>query len=473
MFELFIHSPVKMSILIAFFVGSLVYVLMNIKNPKKLYYLTMFYIPLSFKSLSGSLVVYLILFLYIFSLSHKEKINNFSTNATDKILVGLIFLASLFSLTTADINSIFYFSQGRVRLAPDFLDIITFLSCIAIYSMTKKYIRTREDLYRLIKLMVISASIASLAGYLQIINPENTYIFKYIVLGEDRLWAGRVAATMQGYEFLAEYTAIMILLTLILIFHTRKPKIRYAYVILIINFIIILTLTQVRGIYIALALTVVYMIFLMLALGRLKSSFKLILYSTTAIFLLVASILTIDAVKPDAGFVDRFTELKDLDISKGQYATRTGAWEWAGQIISHMSTGELLIGAGRKYLHTGKGDRMVSSWPHSLYLSYIMRDGYIGLFIFLIFLLWLYKQSLNSITRAKKMRDNKLFIIAIILNFILVLFIIDEAKIEFIRHDRSQNITWLLFGIIVAFSLIVKNEYRTMRLKRQQSNKPT
>ena len=72
---------------------------------------------------------------------------------------------------------------------------------------------------------------------------------------------------------------------------------------------------------------------------------------------------------------------------------------------------------------------------------------------------------------AKNQRDNELLIIAIIINCILVLFIIDEVKIEFIRHDRSQNITWLLFGMIAAFSMIVKNEYRNRLSKQAQKDK--
>lgn len=472
MYELIAHDVLKAGIFFLFLLIAVAYIFVNLNNSKKLYFAIVFYIPISFKTLSGSLVVYLIILLYLLDLLTSKggsRNRTVKEGITDKILLGAILVFTMLSLVNTDNASVFFFDRGRIRLSLEYLDIIVFISSIMIYTMTKKHIQSKDDVYKLFKTIILSASLASIAGYLQIINPENTYIFKYIVIGENLIWANRVAATMQGYEYLAEYTAIVLSMCVIILMRQQTTRKRALYLILLINLIIIMTMTQVRGIYIALALSTIYLISLMLMQGKVGTSLKLLSFSLATIAVLVATVVTIDVIKPGAGFVDRFSKM-EIDVKKGEYATRTQVWAWGANTIAGMDLAETLVGAGHKYLKYETITGSQSSWPHSLYLSYIMRDGFLGLGIFLLFILWLYKQSLGAITQSKRLGDKELYLIAIALNFILVLFIIDETKIEFIRHDRSQNITWLIFGIIVAFSHIVKGEYMNAIGKRRQES---
>ena len=470
MIEYINHNAVKMIIFFLLFSGGLFFIAINNNNPKRLLFFLIFYIPLSFKSASGTLSLYLIFFIYL--LSFRTQIRTQSTDSQnsmvsiDTILIISILIATVFSIfNTGDLNFI-YFDERKIRIEPDCLTIIIMFSNLALYFMVKKFIANKEDIIKIIKYMVISGSIASLAGYLQLISPDNTLLFKYIVISNNPAWATRIAATMQGYEMLAEYTAILIVLSFLLLFLSQKKLSRIAYSALILNFFIIMTLTQTRGIYIAVAISIVYLIFLFFITGKLKAGLKFSTGSVAIIVILIISIIFIDQLRPDRSFIERFERFGEVDVKQGKFASRTSAWEYGYQMIHQMSLSEKLLGAGNKYLGGEKKGIRTGGWPHCLYFSYVIRDGFIGMGLLLLLFAWLYKASLNGIFHEKSLHDKELTLIALCLHLAFIIFIIDEAKIEFIRSDRAQSIFWVIFGLIAACSSLVnKNLSKKSKLK--------
>ncbi len=437
---------------------SIFYFALNVNRPKRLYCAAVFYIPLSFRSLSGSLSMYLIVFLFlILTFFHRGGTSNPQEGSSDTVLIYLLLIVS--ALSALSLPPIFNSGYGRIRLSGDYLSVLTMFSCVGVYQMAKRFVSTRQDLIRLLKVMVFSGSIATLAGYLQLINPANTLIFKYIVIAENVKWAKRIAATMPGYELLSEYTVLMILFSYVLILDAKSRKGKLLFGFLILNFLAILPLTQTRGIYVAIALGLVYLIALMFLMGRIGASIKAFICSFAVIALLVGTIFAIDILRPDSQFVERLKpENIHINIGKGKFDTRTPAWLYGVELIKSTSAMEKIIGTGYKYFGKGKGKMKVTGWPHSLYLSYILRDGFLGLFVLLTFFTWLYYRSIKSMLLSKTLEDTFWLEVSTILHVGLIIFFVNEMKIEFIRHDRSQNIIWLFFAVIAVTSAMIRRE---------------
>ena len=426
------------------------------KEPQKIYFALVFYIPLSLKSSFGSLSIYLFISFYLLVLLfYPSSIRKNSVHPIEfLVLLLVVFSVSLSLITTPNF---FFKDAGKLRISKDLLSIIIMISNVAIYHLSKIFLRTKFDFITFFKVTVLGGGIASLAGYMQAFEYENNPFFKYIAFSQNTKWGStRVAATMQGYEFLAEYTVILIGFCTILFLVERKRFTRLIYALSIINFILLLTLTQVRGIYVAFALALLYLIILLFFNGKFGTMMKVAFFSCLTFILLLSSILIIDQFRPDTRFIDRIVKLQNIDVKEGSLDTRSGVWDYGLQVFQSMSLSEKFIGSGHKHLAPDKQNR--GKWPHCLYLSYPIRDGVIGFFFFLLFLLIVYKNSLVGVIRSYKLVDKNLYMIALILHLLFVIILIDELKIEFIRLGRSQNIVWLFWGTIMAYSSYLKNE---------------
>ncbi len=450
-------SPYKvLAFCIIFLLGGLVFLLWA-RKPQKLFFALVFYIPLSFKTGFGSLSLYFVIFFYLWVLVFTPpRLKTDTLQLFERLLLSLLVIASALSLISSP--NFFYYHLGKIRMSHDLLSVITMFSNFAIYHLARIFLKTKRDFLTLFKIMVTSGSIASIAGYLQTINPDKLYFFKYTVISTSERWVNRIAATMPGYEFLAEYTAILILMSMVLFLTTKKYTLRVLSLSALANFVLIMTLTQVRGIYVATALALIYLMLLLFLVGRFGSVIKIAVSSVFMLIVLITSILVIDHVRPETDFMGRFEKLKAVDIKKGELDTRSSVLSTAQQAFDQMSAYELVFGSGHKYL-LPEGS-LKGSWPHCLYLSYPIRDGMFGLALLLLFLAMAYKRSLYGIIARKKLPEHTLYLIAVGLHLAFMIVLIDEIKIEFIRVDRSQNIIWLLWGTIMAYAVYLRKLVR-------------
>lgn len=461
MIEYINDNPLKMIVFFILLSLGIIYLSIKLRQLKTIFFILVFYIPLSFKSAAGCLAMYMAIIICLLSLIFDSQEKRIEYSFIEKVLIILLLITSFLSFININDIAPFYNDRGKLRLSREYWVILTMLSNIALYYLTKKYIKTKEDVLTILKIMVISATIASIAGYIQWLCPGHDFIFKYIVIADNPVWQRRIAATMQGYEMLAEYTAIIIIFISILYLLEKKKFYKLFYIVLMLNAFVIMTLTQTRGIYISIAISILYLIGLLSLTGKIKLSIKYMIGSILIFAILITLIFFIDRIRPESHFVERFLRLKKtVNIHKKQYGSRTGAWLWGIQIISKMSPLEKMFGSGYKHFPTSKSKtyRGIKGWPHCLYLSYMIRDGFLGLSVLLLFLFWLYTKSIIPFLKYKKLQDKDLFIIGAGLHLGLIIFLIDEMKIEFIRSDRSQNIYWVFFGLIVVVASLIKRD---------------
>ncbi len=461
MIEYINNNPLKMIVFFILLSGGIIYLSLKLKQLKNIFFILVFYIPLSFASGAGCLAMHMAIIIFLLSLIFDPQEKKIEYSFFEKVLIILLLITPILSFINIDDIAPFFNDRGKLRLSKEYWVVLSMLSNIALYYLTKKYVNTKEDVLKILKIMAISATIASIAGYIQWLCPGHDFIFKYIVISDNPVWQRRVAATMQGYEMLAEYTAIIIIFLGILCFLEKKKFYKLFYIALILNAFIIMTLTQTRGIYISIAISILYLICLLFLTGKINLSIKYMIGSLLVFATLIALIFLIDRIRPESHFVERFLRFKEtVNIHKKYFGSRTGAWMWGIQIISKMSPLEKMFGSGCKHFPISKSKIYGENkgWPHCLYLSYIIRDGFVGLSVFLLFLFWLYTKSIIPFLNYKKLKDKELFIIGAGLHWGLIIFLIDEIKIEFIRSDRSQNIYWVFFGLIVVGASLIKRD---------------
>jgi hypothetical protein len=458
MLELLDAVPYKIIAVFITFMLLMSYFMVNFNNKKYLLMLVVFYIPISFVTQSGSTAVYLSIALWLMSFLDIGERFSLAVRPYlyERISIVAILLLSVVTFFTSKDSGIVYYVGDKIRLTNDFLMVVAMLSNFALFSMLIKYIDNIEDLISIIRYIVLSGFIGSMVSYLQL--ADISAIVKYIVVAENPVWSTRVAGTMPGYECLSEYIAILCVFSFILIYFTKNNMERFFYYIIIINFMVVLVLTQTRGIFIAGILAILYTFGLLCVLGRIRAVAKYAIISLFSCLIIFGIIITSDKIrKSDTTFMDRIIELKDINIQKGEYGTRTGSWRWGHITIGRMKLPELLFGSGYKYFMESLKTEGYMGWPHCLYYSYIIRNGIISFMVFALLLIVLYWKSLMSIVCSMRLNNNGLFFLAICLHFILVLFIINEAKIEFIRHDRSENTTWVFLSIIAIGSSIIRS----------------
>ena len=247
----------------------------------------------------------------------------------------------------------------------------------------------------------------------------------------------RVGSSFQDYELLSEYCALNALLVLFLLLRAETMLHRLAYGALLSLVLFVLFATVTRGSVVALAAGVVYLIWIV----RRRLSFVTLVTVGVA---MVVGFLSMNY------YVANFTRSGNLMTRLAgstkfvgvMPADRAGIWMQAwGRIFEHP-----FIGHGPYY--SAISGLRTYLWPHNLYLFVANNVGFIGLGIFLS-LLW-------TLLRISRPRTDDLrhgdFIHSymIIAHVQMVVFLIDETKIEFMRNGNYQFQVWLMFALITA-----------------------
>jgi O-antigen ligase len=121
---------------------------------------------------------------------------------------------------------------------------------------------------------------------------------------------------------------------------------------------------------------------------------------------------------------------------------RAAAWMGAwSRSLEHP-----FIGHGPYY--SGMSGTRSYLWPHCLYLFIANNIGFIGLGIFLWLLgtlLWMSRPRTDDLRHGDFMHGYM-----IIARIQMVVFLIDEIKIEFMRNGNYEFQIWLMFALLTA-----------------------
>ena len=320
-----------------------------------------------------------------------------------------------------------------------------FGACIVMYYLIINCVRTQRDLERLHQAQLLTAICVFAVAAWEARNAGKVLIPGLLdfssTSGHDfNTRDVRVGASFRDYELLSEYCGLMFLLIVFQLVRAAT-KFRFWLLTAICLFSVYTMFTTVtRGVIIALLVALPYIFFM---IRRRLNPVKFMTAVTVILVLFFAMNFTVSKFTNSG---DMFERLGTTKVVHGFVPeARAGAWTNAW----NRSFVHPLIGQGPYY---GPIEGYELWWPHNVYLFYANLVGYPGLGFFLMILFGLAVQLRPVVDdlRHESYADAYL----IIAGAQMIMFVLNELKIDYLRNPIYQFQVWQLFATWTAAYLI-------------------
>jgi len=196
--------------------------------------------------------------------------------------------------------------------------------------------------------------------------------------------------------------------------------------------LLILILTQTRGVIISLILSIIISIFIIRIISNqriIKNKYK---------YYMILSILIILIIMPFCG-LNILKHSRFTSVLSGKDPSINARIDSIYQSIGDFAENPIF----------GKG--IEKAYPHNIFLDILIEEGIIGIVIFILFLIYYFKMSLSYLHKTKQNYHLFYFI------FIITIMLLIEAQFSF----RLDGHKWLFMFIALNINLINKNENTT------------
>jgi len=173
----------------------------------------------------------------------------------------------------------------------------------------------------------------------------------------------------------------------------------------------------------------------------------MVVFGTAGAFVLSAVVFSVIQVTHVANLFTRFSETTFVN---GVPDSRVGAWGEAWErFLTHP-----IIGGGPFYSTTSGME--LQYWPHNLYLYVANCFGLVGLAAF-VWMLWrIWRRSAPGTDSFSDPSYARAYLLAARVQ--MIVFLIDQVKIEYLRNWVYQFQIWVMFSSIVAASMVIQRE---------------
>jgi hypothetical protein len=350
------------------------------------------------------------------------------------------------------IISFYNFQGGPEIIRSGIVHTLNFFAAILLFYMITNLVNDERKLQTAIKISMVTAALVILFTLLELLFPGRQLIpgWLYTQHKLQLVMKGiRMGGPFKDYELNAEFFAMNIPILLFLAARARRLLTRGLFAILLIADISMLFTTVTRGAFISLTIGLVYMAYVsrrdlnivrLVMIGGALVGLAFIIDSLVAQYTISGSLFgRMLATTFESGIVPD---------------TRVEAWGFAyTRGFEHPFIGH---GPGWDF---SKGID-VGYWPHNAYLFYFNMTGLVGLSAFMFLLVKLFWASLAGY-RSSLVRSPFPEALMKVLHVSLVIFIIDQIKIDYLRNDIYMYFVWIFFGLIAATRNVIAGEVRT------------
>ncbi|MBI1798811.1 MAG: O-antigen ligase family protein [Candidatus Eisenbacteria bacterium] len=329
-----------------------------------------------------------------------------------------------------------------------------FIVCLLLFYLLVSNIRTVADLQRIQAFQAVSLATILLIAVYELNHPNGTLIPGWIIFtntsgGEFNLKNVRVGGPFFDFELLSEFCAVSSLLVAFLYLRARSIYGRAALAALLLLDIFVLFATVTRGAMISLGVGLLYLLF------RVRRRVRVVPLT------LVAGAIAGLATGMNF-FVSHFTRSGDVGarlrgthfvglVPDSRVQAWAGAWD---RFLEHP-----LIGHGPYY--SSQTGSHIWYWPHNGYLYIANLFGLFGLTFYFALLITLFRITNRSSEDLHDPDYARAFLL--VANVQLVVFIVDQIKIDYLRNTIYQFEVWVMFAMMVAASRVAQSE--TVRAK--------
>lgn len=330
-----------------------------------------------------------------------------------------------------------------------FAQAMLFFSTVMMFYLIVNNVRNEHDLIRFHRYQVIVLTVVAGLCVWELSHPGQALFKGWI---EFRGTRGevfdtrnvRIGGVFFDYELLSEYCALNILFVILWLVRFRSMAARAFHTVLLIATVFSLFATVTRGAVVALGIALAVLVW------RLRRRLRIVPAVITA-GAVVALFFGMNY------YVAHFTRSGDLiqrlagsHLIRGLPDTRAATWPEAWQrLLEHP-----IIGHGPYYAaEHGLGFWF---WPHDIYLYVGNLVGLVGLSFFLWLLFRMLAITWPRVDDLAHPSYTEAYLL--IVNTQLILFMVDQVKIEYLRNSIYQYQVWLLFAGAVAAAHIAQRQ---------------
>lgn len=341
----------------------------------------------------------------------------------------------------------FYNVRDERALSLALMNFELFAACLIMYYLIINCVRTTKDLERLHQAQMITAvGVFAVAAWEarhagQILIP-GLLDFSATVGHDFNTRDVRVGSSFRDYELLSEYCGLMLLLVVFQLMRARTQIRIWALGLLAIFNAYTMFTTVTRGVIVALMVALPYLFF------TIRRRLNPVKFMSAVSMILVLAFGMNYAVSQFTNSGDVFERLGTTKVVHGVVPeAREEAWgnAWA-RIFVHP-----ILGQGPYYAEI---PGYLYVWPHNVYLYIANLIGFPGLGFYLMFLIGLAVLLRSPVDDLFHESYPDAYLI--IARTQLILFALNEIKIDYLRNPVYQFQVWQLFGTWTAAYLISK-----------------
>jgi hypothetical protein len=422
----------------------LVYLIWNFSTLSALWLILVIY-PFPFAIQAGnSTFVFVVIVFIIYLIRVSAHTATMRLDKQFNLPVALMILSYLIS---------FYNFEGSPEVIRfGIIHTVNFFASILLFYMVVNLVNDERKLHAAIRISMITCALVMLFTLLELLFPGRQLIpgWLYTEHKARLIMKGiRTGGPFKDFELNAEFFAMNVPIILLLAVRARRLLMRTLFAFLLIADISMLFTTLTRGAFISLTIGMVYMAY---ASRRDLNIVRLVMIGG-ALVGLVFIIDTLVAQYTISGSL--LGRMLTTTFEKGIVPENRVA-AWGGAIARGFEHPFIGHGPGWDF---SKGID-VGLWPHNAYLYYFNITGLFGLTAFVLLLVRLFGASLSGF-RSSLVRSPFPEALMKVLHVSLVIFIIDQIKIDYLRNDIYMYFVWFFFGLIAASRNIIRNEVRT------------
>lgn len=357
-------------------------------------------------------------------------------------------------LVLSYIFSFYHFEYTPIAVNMAFIHTFNFFAAIIFFYMIINFVDSEKKLKTIVRIMMITALLVIAFTIFEMRFPGTTLVpgwlhtkHKTALVMKDI----RMGGPFMDFELFAEFCAMNAPIIFLMLLRARRLLVRYLYAILLLADLFMMLTTMTRGAFISLSIGVLYLALLS------RKDLNIVRVAVIFVFLISVVVIMENVIAKYTVSGSLFDRLIKTTFSRGLIPdTRSEAWFIAwDRAMNHP-----IVGHGPGWDFT-KGI-VREAWPHSGYLYILNITGFFGLISFLFLLVQLLRASMPGI---KSSLVSSPFPNALmkVLHVCLVMFIVDQIKIEYLRNITYVFYVWLFFGVIAATRNII------LKCEREQS----
>ena len=324
-----------------------------------------------------------------------------------------------------------------------------FLGCVLMYYMIVNSVRTQLDLQRFHLAQMVTA-----LGVFLIAMWEAHHAGKVLIPGlldftstygnEFNTRDVRVGASFRDFELLSEYCGLFFLFTIFRWVRARSNTQRALFTLFGLLNVYTMFTTVTRGVFIALAAVTPVILY---SIRRHLNPVRVMTAAATITALMLAMNFFV-ATYTNSG--DLFQRMSGTHVVHGVVPdTREAPWTNALQ----RSFVHPILGQGPYY---GELPGYALWWPHNIYLFFANIVGFPGLVFFLMILFGLFTMLRPVVDDLRHPSYADAYLI--IARAQLLMFCVNEMKIDFLRNGNYTFQVWLMFSTWTAAYLVSRDE---------------